>query len=153
MAWNIPTAITCSYSLSCRETVKSVTQIGNRDRAWRQDADKSASSIKTTSDCGDLLESKAKTWRFLVISPRDNQHPLTYYSEWGNTHFPSLCTWHHTRNFYSHWQQWRFVKLFRGKKIHPKQLQEYNVNKNSLLIQHVWLAERAHRIHVVVKLH
>lgn len=67
--------------------------------------------------------------------------------------FPSLCTWHHTRNVYRHWQQWRFVKLFRGKKIHPKQLQEYNVNKNSLLIQHVWLAERAHRIHVVVKLH
>lgn len=56
-------------------------------RAWRQDADKSASSIKTTSDCGDLLESKAKTRRFLVISPRDSQHPLTYYSEWGNTHF------------------------------------------------------------------
>lgn len=67
--------------------------------------------------------------------------------------FPSLCTWHHTRNFYRHWQRWRFVKLFQGKKIHPKQLQEYNVNKNSLLIQHVWLAERAHRIHVVVKLH
>lgn len=99
------------------------------------------------------LKAKQKHGGFWWFHPETaSTHSLTTVSE-EILIFPSLCTWHHTRNFYRHWQQWRFVKLFRGKKIHPKQLQEYNVNKNSLLIQHVWLAERAHRIHVVVKLH